>query len=387
MFHYCTRCVMPNTRPDTFFNDEGVCDACESSDLKEKIDWVAREKEFQAVVKKARRKDRSKYDCIVPVSGGKDSHYQAYMAKKYGLNILMFNFEPTVRTELGKLNLENIRQFGDLIEMKKSHRTHRIMALEGFRRVGDNEWPSHAAIFSYAVRLAIAFDIPLILWGENSQLEYGGPKAARMKKILDRKWLEEFCLIGLRVEDMIGPATGLTKENVIPWLYPSDDELRKAKIQGLFLGYYFKWDYRVHTPLMQTMGFRLKEDGPVEGTFLNIENLDEEMQALHDHLKFVKFGFGRSTDHACIDIRNGRMTREEGVKMVNQFDGKFPKRSAELFIKYTGISREEFDRVVDSFTDKAIFETDGNGNLKRDENGDLIKKYQDYSIEAQTQSR
>ena len=258
-------------------------------------------------------------------SGGKDSHYQAYMAKKHGLNILMVNYEPTVRTELGRKNLENIRQFGDLIEFRKSHDIHRKMAIEGFRRVGDNEWPSHLGIFTFPVRMAVALKIPLILWGENAQLEYGGPKASRMKSNLDRRWLEEFGgLLGLRTEDMVSPATGLTRSELSLWRYPSDEELKAANIQGLFLGYYFKWDFRPQTALMQTFGFSLKEDGPVEGTYSNYENLDEEMQATHDHLNFVKFGFGRATDHACIDIRNGRITRDDGVKLVKEYDGKLP---------------------------------------------------------------
>ena len=376
---------MPNTKPDLIFDAEGVCDACYSAELKDSIDWGSREAEFRAVVEKYKGKNNGNYDCIVPVSGGKDSHYQAYTARKYGLNILMVNYEPTVRTELGRKNLENIRQFGDLIEFRKSHETHRKMAVEGLRRVGDNEWPSHVGIFTFPVRMAVALHIPLILWGENSQLEYGGPKASRMKHVLDRRWLEEFGgLLGLRVEDMASPSTGLTKEQLSLWRYPSDEELRAADIRGLFLGYFFKWDFRPQTALMQTMGFSLKK-GPVEGTYSNFENLDEEMQALHDHLKFVKFGFGRATDHACIDIRNGRITREEGVKLVKKYDGKLPRKSIAAFLKYTGMDKKEFESVIDSFTNKAIFETDAKGKFKRDTHGNLIKKYQDYSIETQLQ--
>ena len=383
MFRYCTHCVMPNTKPDLFFDSGGVCDACRSAEMKKAIDWKAREAEFRAVVLEYKGKNNGNHDCIVPVSGGKDSHYQAYTARKYGLNILMVNYEPTVRTELGRKNLENIRQFGDLIEFRKSHETHKKMTIEGLRRVGDNEWPSHVGIFTFPVRMAVALHIPLILWGENSQLEYGGPKASRMKNVLDRRWLEEFGgLLGLRVEDMASPATGLTKEQLSLWRYPSDGELRAAQIRGLFMGYYFKWNFRPQTALMQTFGFSLKK-GHVEGTYSNFENLDEEMQALHDHLKFVKFGFGRATDHACIDIRNGRITRDDGIKLVKRYDGKLPKKSIAAFLKYTGMSKAELGSIIDSFTNKAIFMTDTAGNLKRDKQGELIKRYPDYSVEAQ----
>src|SRR3989344_2680297 len=340
---YCKKCVMPDTKPDLSFDVEGVCDACQSAALKNTIDWKAREAEFKELVEKFKNKDDSKYDCIIPVSGGKDSTYQAYLIRQWGLNPLLVHFEPTVRTELGRKNLENIRQFGDMIELKKNPEVYKKMIMEGFRRVG------------------------------------GGPRAGRMKNTLDRRWLEEFGgLLGLRVDDMVG-VDGIKKEDLVPYRYPSDTELKEAGITGVFLGYYFKWDARPQVELVRTRGFSVKEDGPVECTYLNYENLDEATYAVHDLLKFVKFGFSRATDHACLDIRNGRISREEGVKLVEQYDGKRPRKAIAEFLKYSGISEAEFDKVVDSFTDKALFETDGQGNLKRDGMGDLIKKYRDYA--------
>jgi N-acetyl sugar amidotransferase len=284
-----------------------------------------------------------------------------------------------MRTELGLKNLENIRQFGDVLEFKKNPSVYRKMSIEGFRRVGDHEWPNHIGIFTFPVRVAVAYKIPLIIWGENSQLEYGGPKAARMKNTLDRRWLEEFGgLLGLRVDDMIG-VDGITREDLISFSYPSDGDLKEAGIAGVFLGYYFKWDARPQTELMQKYGFSLKEGEPVEGTYTNYENLDEATVGLHDYLKFVKFGFGRTTDHACLDIRNGRITRDKGVKLVEQYDGKRPKEAIAAFLEFSGMTEKELDLIVDSFTDKALFKTDAKGALLKDTGGNLIKRYQDYS--------
>ncbi len=383
MLRYCTKCVMPDTKPDLSFDEDGVCDACRSASHKGEIDWSAREEEFKDLVARFKNSDGTKYDCIIPISGGKDSHYQAFMARKYGLNPLMVHFEPTMRTDLGLKNLENIRQFGDVIELRKNPSVYRKMAVEGFRRVGDNEWPNHVGIFTFPIRIAVAYKIPLIIWGENSQLEYGGPKAARMKNVLDRRWLEEFGgLLGLRIEDMIG-VDGIKHEDLISFFYPSETELKDAGITGVFLGYYFKWDARSQVKLMQEHGFSLKKGKPVEGTYTHYENLDEATVAVHDYLKFVKFGFGRTTDHVCLDIRNGRMTRDEGVRLVKKYDGKLPKISITDFLKFSGMSRKEFDGVVDSFTNKALFKTDAKGRLLRDKSGSLIKKYSDYAIEAQ----
>lgn len=382
MVHYCAKCVMPDTKPDLSFDAEGVCDACRSSELKNTIDWKSREMEFRDIVEKFRSRDATRYDCIIPVSGGKDSTYQAYMVRQYGLNPLLMHFEPTVRTELGRKNLENIRQFGDVIELKKNPEVYKKMSVEGFRRVGDHEWPNHVGIFTFPVHLAVAYKIPLIIWGENSQLEYGGPAAARLKNTLDRRWLEEFGgLLGLRVDDMAG-VDGITHQDLVPYRYPSDEALATAGITGIFLGYYFKWDARPQVELMRAHGFSIKEDGPVECTYLNYENLDEATYAVHDLLKFVKFGFSRATDHACLDIRNGRISRDEGVALVKKYDGKRPHKAIAEFLKYSGMNEAEFDAIVDSFTDKALFMTDDTGKLLRDNEGNLMKRYQDYAIKV-----
>lgn len=375
---------MPNTKPDLSFDAEGVCDACRSAELKNQIDWEARRKEFEELVGRYRGKNPGNYDCIVPVSGGKDSTYQVWLLKEvYKMNPLLVCFEATHRTELGKKNLANINHIvggADMIEFHKNRVVYDKMCLEGFRRVGDNEWPNHVGIFTVPVRLAVALNIPLIVWGENSQLEYGGPKAARMKHVLNRRWLEEFGgLLGHRVEDML-KVEGITERDLVSYVYPSDEELEAVGVNGVFLGYYFKWDARAQLEIIKRHGFSVKEDGPVEGTYTNYENLDDHLVAVHDYLKFVKFGFGRATDHACLDIRNGRMSREEGVKLVQQYDGKYPKKGAAEFIEYFGISKEEFDRVIDSFTDKSLFELNEDGSLKRDTEGNLIKKYQVYTV-------
>lgn len=376
---YCTKCVMPNTKPDLFFDKEGICDACRSAEIKNSkikgINWESRRKEFEKIIAKYRSKDGSNYDCIVPVSGGKDSHYQAYMMKVvYKMNPLLVCFEQTKITELGRKNLENIRQFGDLVYFKKNPDIYRKMVIEGFQRVGDNEWPNHIGIFTVPVKMAVHFNIPLLIWGENSQLEYGGPASSTQKNYLDRRWLEEFGgLLGNRIDDMLG-VDGITKKDLLPYRYPDDKDLKGVGVTGLFLGYYFKWDARKQTDLMvKEYGFNLKQNGPVEGTYTNYENLDESTVGLHDYLKFTKYSFGRATDHACLDIRNGRITRKKGLELVKKYDGKYPHYAVKNFIEYTGMTKKEVDKTIDQFTNKKMFMCDKKGNLARDKTGNLIK--------------
>lgn len=376
---YCTACVMPNTKPDLFFDNVGVCDACRSAERKSDkihgINWSARKREFEQILDRYRSKDGSRYDCVIPVSGGKDSHYQAYMMKVvYKMNPLLVSFEQTHITELGRKNRENIRQFGDLIYIKKNPEVYRKMVIEAFRRVGDNEWPNHLGIFTTPVRLAVQYQIPLLVWGENSQLEYGGPATSREKNYLDRRWLEEFGgLLGNRLDDMIG-VDGITKEDLLLYRYPDDKDLKRVGVTGLFLGYFFPWDARKQTNLMiKKYGFSVKDDGPIEGTYTNYENLDESTVGVHDYLKFTKYGFGRATDHACLDIRNGRITRAEGMALAKKYDGAYPHYGVRHFAEYTGMTKKEIDAVFDRFTNKKIFRTDARGNFIRDMAGNLIK--------------
>jgi N-acetyl sugar amidotransferase len=374
---YCKKCLFPETKPDLFFNEEGICSACISSNEKNTgIDWKKREKEFFEIINKYKKQSKKiGYDCLIPVSGGKDSTYQAYFMKEVcGLNPLCVCFETTSITELGQQNLDNISKMGiDVIYFKKNYTAYKTMVIEGFKRVGDEMWPNHIGIFTIPVNIAVKFKIPLIIWGENPQQEYGGPLEAVENNHLNRKWLEEFGgLIGNRIQDMIG-INGLTEKDLTPYFYPSDEEINDVGVIGLFLGHYFFWDARKQLEIVKKYGFSVKENGPIEGTYTNYENLDEKMHGLHDYLKYVKYGFGRATDHACIDIRNNRISRNEGLKLVKEFDGKYPHYSIEEFVKYSGMTKEEIDKIIDSFTNSMLFEKDQDGNYKRDSHGNLIR--------------
>jgi N-acetyl sugar amidotransferase len=378
---YCSNCLYPETKPDLHFNEEGVCSACAAAEMKDKgIDWKQREKEFHEIINHYRiPKGKTGYDCIVPVSGGKDSTYQAYFMKEVcGLNPLCVCFETTAVTELGQKNLDNLSEMGmDVIHFKKNHDAYRKMVVESFKRVGDEMWPNHIGIFTIPVMVAVKFNIPLIIWGENPQKEYGGPNLDSVKnRILNRKWLEEFGgLLGNRIQDMVG-VEGITEKDLTPYFYPSDEDIARVGVTGIFLGHYFFWDARKQLEVVKKHGFSVKEDGPTEGTYTNYENLDEKLVSLHDYLKFVKYGFGRATDHACIDIRNKRLTREEGLKLVKQYDGKYPHYGIGEFIKYSDMSKKEVDAVIDSFTNPILFAHNDDGSFKRDKEGNLIRQFE-----------
>ena len=375
---FCTNCLFPETKPDLFFDENGLCSACKAANQKNAgIDWKKREEDFFEIINDY-KKDGVGYDCLIPVSGGKDSTYQAYFMKEVcGMNPLCVCFETTTPTELGNKNLDNISKLGiDVIHFKKNHEVYKKMVIEGFKRIGDEMWPNHIGIFTIPVMFAVKLNIPLIIWGENPQMEYGGPDLRSVKsQVLDRKWLEEFGgLLGNRIDDMIG-VNGLTKKELTPYFYPLDEEINKVGVTGIFLGSYFFWDAKKQLEIILQKGFSLKTDGPVEGTYTNYENLDEKMHGLHDYLKYVKYGFGRATDHASIDIRNNRLTRKQGLEKVIEFDGKYPHYGIKTFIKYSGMAKKEIDTIIDSFTNPILFESDENDEFKRDVNFNLIPTF------------
>ena len=188
--------------------------------------------------------------------------------------------------------------------------------------------------------------------------------------------MEEFGgLLGNRIDDMLG-GDGIKKKELTPYFYPSDKEIEKVGVVGVFLGSYFFWDARKQLEIIKKRGFKVKLDGPVEGTYNNYENLDEKIHGLHDYLKYVKYGFGRATDHACIDIRNNRLTREKAIIKVKEFDGKYPHFGVNSFVKYSGLLKQEVDDIIDSFTNPILFEQDKDGVFLRDNDFNLISKFE-----------
>lgn len=377
MLTYCRRCVMPDTKPDLLLDDQGICNACRSYERRVEIDWDARKQELLQVLERYRRHDGSNWDCIVPVSGGKDSTYQVVRMLQLGLNPLCVTSTTCDLSPLGRRNIENLKRLGvDYVEMSPNPLVRAKLNRIGLTQVGDISWPEHVGIFTIPVRAAVQFNVPLIVWGENSQNEYGGPAAAADHNVLNRRWLEEFGgLLGLRVSDLIG-MEGLEARHLIPYSYPSDEELARVGVTGLFLGYYLPWDGLSNALIAQANGFATY-DKVVEGSMVNYENLDNHQTGIHDYFKFLKFGFGRATDLACLHIRRGRLTREDGLDAVKRLDGKFPweylgKPLADILAPLE-MSVDEFVKVCDQFTNKKLFLRDAKGALRKDARGNLKK--------------
>ncbi|MEG5015067.1 MULTISPECIES: N-acetyl sugar amidotransferase [unclassified Microcoleus] len=377
MIRYCNCCVMPETKPDLFIDEEGVCSACRNMEKRQAVDWESRKQELLKVLDRYRSKDGSNYDCIVPVSGGKDSHFQVIRMLELGMNPLCVTSTTDKLSDIGRRNIENLKNLGvDYIEVTVNPSVRRTINKLALTQIGDISWPEHVVIFTIPVRIAIQFNIPLIIWGENPQNEYGGPASATENNTLTRRWLEEFGgLLGLRVSDLIGQE-GIEGKHLIQYSYPSDEDLQRVGLTGLFLGYYLPWDGYQNALYAQAHGFETYHK-PVEGSLVNYENLDNYQTGIHDYFKFLKYGFGRASDLACLHIRRGRLSRQDAIKLLRMHDGKFPwvylGCHIEEILKDVDMTLDEFIHICDRFTNKKLFVCDSRGNLVKDKDGNLTK--------------
>jgi len=377
MIRYCTSCVLPSTKPDLAFSADGRCQACINYSARSEVDYAEREAQFVKILEEEKSSKSSAWDCLVPVSGGKDSTFQIMTIMRLGYNPLAVTARTCDLAPIGRRNLENLRSLGvDHVDISPNPRVRAKLNRIGLEEVGDISWAEHLGIFTLPVRAALLFRVPLIIWGENSQNEYGGPPEKAENRVLDRSWLEEFGgLLGLRVSDIVH-RTELSVEDLHLYEYPEAGDLARVGVRGLFLGSYFPWDGVQNMLQAQTKGFEVWPRR-IFGSAVNYENLDNYQAGIHDYFKFLKFGFGRAADLASMHVRRGRLTRAQALEISQEADGKFPSsyldKPLEEILEPLEISLVRFREICDEFTNTSLFETDSRGNLVRDGRGDLVK--------------
>ena len=377
MIKYCKKCIYPNTKPNLVFDKKGICNACKNFSKRNKINWKTREKEFLQLIKKQRKYNKSKWDCLIPVSGGKDSFYQIIKCKEMGLKPLCVNATTCDLTNLGKENLEAMKDLNvDIINVTVSKKVRSKINKFTLETVGDISWPEHVGIYTIPVIMAVKFGINVLIWGENPQNEYGGPGKTSSNKFRDLKWVENYGgMLGLRLSDIM-QFLKLDKSDLQWFTYPKNDEIKKINLKGLFLGYYFPWNGYDNFKIAKKNGF-IENKKRVEGTLFKFENLDNYQTGIHDYFKYLKYGYSRITDHLSLLIRRGKIPRKKASKIAKKFDGKFPSRyldkSLKEILKNIDLSEKEFNKICDKFTNTAVFKKHKNGTLIKNKNKDLIK--------------
>ncbi len=384
---FCTRCVVSNQRPRIQFDENGVCGACRYIDIKNnEIDWDAREQELRKLCDKYRKNDGS-YDIIVPASGGKDSARVAWELKhKYGMHPLTVTWAPFEYTDIGFKNFKNFIQIGGFNNLTawSNRKFHRKLARIAFEAIGDAWQPFTYGQMCYAFHIAKQFDIKLVFFGENGEAEYSGdPRVFNLRGMPLDIWTEQY-FKGVNVDDLI--EYGLTetdyfseddydKSDLMFYRPPPIDQLKEAGIEFHWFSYYKKWIPQENYYLAaEHCGFEANPDGRSEGTYSKYASLDDQMDGFHFYLAFAKFGIARATSDAAHEIRDGHITREEGVALVKRYDGEFPAKHFKFFLEYLDIDEKEFWRVIEKFRTPHVWKkVDGVWSLNSavyDEKGD-----------------
>lgn len=358
---YCKRCVIPDTRPYIIFNEDGVCQACVNTDKKKTIDYDARFNELKELCHKYRRDD-GYYDCIIAVSGGKDSHFITYTVKEeLGMNPLLVGVnDPFTHSEVGLHNLNNLGEaFGcDFLVFNISRKTFRRVTKIGFEELGEPLRFIEAAIYTIPFKVSVAYNIPLIFFGENAAYEYGTSTENdySAKKFIEAGHSSAAEKLGDKIEDF-WIQRGISKKELNPIRLPSRERLDLIKPEPIFLSYFVPWDDEINYLIAKRYGFKdLHHEWNREGTLESYGQIDSLAYFVHLWLKYPKFGFSRATDIACRWIRKKKITREEGIKLVMHNDHRLDQRSLEDFNKFMGYTAREFWEIVESFWNRDIFE-------------------------------
>lgn len=352
---YCTRCVLPDTRPGVTLDGNGVCEGCRTHASRGTgIDWGKRRERLEAIFEQVKRRERG-YDCIIPVSGGKDSTWQVVTCLEYGLRILAVTWRTPGRTALGQANLDNLMRLGvDHIDYTINPEVERRFMLKALERTGSTGVPMHMAIYAIPLRLAVAMEVPLVVWGENPHVEYGRTDDSDESDELGPGWGRRHGILqGSTPEDWIDDE--LTAKDMEPYTMPSDEAFRSADVRSFFLGDFLPWDPAESLRVAKAHGFQVREEGPRLGLY-NYADIDCDFISVHHHFKWLKFGCTRLFDNLALEIRNGRMTRDEAIEVIRERGDQTPHADIDALCAFLRMSRERFAEIEESFRNHDVWQ-------------------------------
>ncbi len=363
---YCKKCVYPKISVNLHIDEEGVCSSCRTFEKFQTLDddfWVLRKKKFERLVEEIKTNNNDNYDCLIPVSGGKDSYYQTHIiAKEYGLKPLLMTYHGNNFLPEGDYNRDRMKEvfdadhivWGPSVEVLK--KLNRIT----FKRMGDMNWQNHCGINTSPISLAVKFKIPLIIWGE-IPFDISGMFSPDDFVEFSARVRHEHDLRGYEWNDFLNDDEDKLYEKDFNWAkYPTDEEILNVGVRGIFIGNYFKWDPNWHKEMIEKEYSWKKSKNKFERTYRDFSNLDDRYEnGVHDLLKFIKFGYGRCSDHASKDIRTGYIDREKGIEYVKKYDHVV---SSDLYhwLNYVNMDEEDFWCIADTFRDPKVWWIENN---------------------------
>lgn len=341
---YCVRCCMPETAEGIRFDERGICSGCNSSEQKMAVDWSKRERALREKLEYYKSIAGDNYDCVVPISGGKDSCYQLHvLTRVYGMRPLAVTFNHNWYTETGKYNLQNALEKFDVDHIMYTPKRSLInrLAKRSLYAIGDACWHCHSGVGAFPLQIARRFGIKLLIWGESAA--ENGTKADYLNPVkYDEAYFQKISAkVGL--EEMA--RDGISATELCMFKYPTPEEMKESGIEGIHLGDYVFWDdERFVEFLKREIDWR--EDN-VEGTYKGYKSVECKMAGVHDYMKFMKRGFGRTTDHATRDVRAGVLTRDEGFQLIRRYDAKRPD-ALDFYMEITGTTEQEIEETLRS---------------------------------------
>lgn len=354
---YCNRCLYPGNHPlGITFDKEGVCSGCRVHEEKDVIDWQERGKKLESILENYRNKDGNNYDCIIPVSGARDSYFIVHIIKNvYKMHPLLVTYNKHYNTETGIKNLAYLKTlFGcDLFTMTVAPETVKKITRATIKKMGSIYWHCLAGQTVFPVQIAARFKIPLIVWGAHQGLDQVGMFSHLDEVEMTRRYRKNHDLMGFEAEDLIG-FDSLTADDINPYRYPHDKELEKVGVRGIYLGNYVRWDSKKqHELMIEKYGYRTSLQTRTFDTYNDVDCFN--YSDIHDYIKFIKWGYGKATDHASREIRLKRMTRQEGAELVKKYQKEKPK-NLKLFLDWLGMSEDDFKKYIEERRNKDAFE-------------------------------
>ncbi len=356
---WCKNCLNMSTRPRITFDERGWCNACQWMEEKKTLDWSKRQKELDNLINKY-RSTKGNFDCIVPVSGGKDGSYVAYQLKhKYGMNPLCVTVRPALSLEIGDKNLINFIYSGyDHVHITPNPKVLDRLNKYGFIEKGFPYYGWLIAIHTAVIKTAVNFNIPLLFYGEDGEIEYGGSTESKNNPLYGIEYMKNIYLEGGhgKVFERIKEDGDISDADLAFFNFPSSSEISDNELSFTHWSYFEPWDsYRNYIVAKENCGLIEKDEGNLD-TFTNFSQNDQALYALHAYLMYLKFGFGRATQDAGIEIRRGSMTRDQALNLVKMYDNSYPYDLINTYLDYYSMTKSEFDDVLDKYANRDLFE-------------------------------
>jgi N-acetyl sugar amidotransferase len=364
---YCNRCLYPENHPyGLLLDDQGVCTGCRVHEEKDRLDWSQRLEKLKSLVyTNTQKMGKNGFDCIVPVTGGGDSYFIVHTVKNVlGMNPLVVNYNSHYNTKVGIRNLANLSTVFDcdILTSTLSPRLLKKITHYTMQKYGSMYWQVLAGYLTFPVQVAVKFRIPLIIWGVQPWSEQTGMFSHLDEVEMTERCRKEHGLMGIAAEDLVTPDSGITRADIQPFIYPYDNELEAVGVRGIYLSNYIRWDAKIqHELMIKLYGY---EAAVQQRTFNTYEDLHCFHSAgIHDYLKFLKYGYGKVTDHASREIRLKRMTRETGIQLVREYAEKKPN-DLSLFLDWAEMNEADFWRYANQVRDPRAWQKSADGEWK-----------------------